>query len=346
MGRGVDRLIAEHMGVAGHQLRRDAGGDVVDRPRLARVLLGDPGVEHDLQQHVAELLAHRRAVTGLDRLDRLVGLLGQVGDQRLVGLLGVPRASAGRAQPVHDGDELEQRLAARGGDGARTAAPAWAGPSRTWPAPRRPASTPPSRGRSAAVRRPRCRSAGTPRRRWPSEYSESATRAASSCAACIPGGVELLADRGHQQVGAHVLLEGLRAGCRTAGRGCSGPPRRRSRWPAARGPARPVCGSARCHCPRRSCSTSRSRTTPLGRGAGQPGRRLAGGQSLPGQHVRRHRRRSRPGRPGTRWTPRPGRSRPARTGVDPSVPQPASTSAPHPRAMAVLRITCLRSVRG
>ena len=59
-----------------------------------RVLLGDPGVEHHLQQHVAELLGHVRPVAGLDRLDRLVRLLDEVRHQRLVRLLGVPRAAA------------------------------------------------------------------------------------------------------------------------------------------------------------------------------------------------------------------------------------------------------------
>ena len=48
------------------------------------------------------------AVAGLDRLGRLVGLLDEVRHQRLVGLLGVPGAAAGRAQPVHHGDEVEQ----------------------------------------------------------------------------------------------------------------------------------------------------------------------------------------------------------------------------------------------
>ena len=35
-----------------------SGSDVIDRPGIGRILLGDPGVEHDLQQHVTEFLAH------------------------------------------------------------------------------------------------------------------------------------------------------------------------------------------------------------------------------------------------------------------------------------------------
>ena len=70
--------------------------DVGDRePTL---LLGDRGVELDLVEQVAELLDQRLVggrVVGvelLDRVDDLVGLLDEVGDQRRVGLLDVPRA--------------------------------------------------------------------------------------------------------------------------------------------------------------------------------------------------------------------------------------------------------------
>jgi hypothetical protein len=52
-------------------------------------------VEQHLQQHVAELLAHRGTVAVLDRLVELIALLHQVRQQRRVGLLGVPGAAAG-----------------------------------------------------------------------------------------------------------------------------------------------------------------------------------------------------------------------------------------------------------
>ena len=42
-------------------------------------LRGDPGVEVDLQQQVAELLAQVVGVAGLDRFEGLVGLLDEVG---------------------------------------------------------------------------------------------------------------------------------------------------------------------------------------------------------------------------------------------------------------------------
>ena len=48
-----------------------------------------------------------------DRVVGLVRLLEQVAAQRGVRLLGVPGAAAGRAQPVHDGDDVEQPGAGR-----------------------------------------------------------------------------------------------------------------------------------------------------------------------------------------------------------------------------------------
>jgi len=70
------------------------GGDVVDRPRFGGVLLCQPRVEGDLQEHVAELLAQVDQVAVLDRLVGLVRLLEQVGLEAVVGLLRVPRAAA------------------------------------------------------------------------------------------------------------------------------------------------------------------------------------------------------------------------------------------------------------
>ena len=86
--------VTEDVGVSPHQLGHQVPGDVVDVERLRPVLLGDPGVEQDLEQHVAELLDHVVPVPRLQRLDRLVRLLHQVGHERGVRLLGVPGAPA------------------------------------------------------------------------------------------------------------------------------------------------------------------------------------------------------------------------------------------------------------
>ncbi len=47
-----------------------------------------------------------RVVPGLDRVDELVALLDEVLHERLVGLLAVPRAPAGRSQTLQHGDEF------------------------------------------------------------------------------------------------------------------------------------------------------------------------------------------------------------------------------------------------
>ena len=101
--------LAEDMRVAVDELLDEALRDVVDVPTA--VVGGHLRVEHDLEQHVAELVAHRVVVAGVDRLEQLVRLLEQVTRERLMRLLGVPRAPAGAAQPRHHAHEVEQPLA-------------------------------------------------------------------------------------------------------------------------------------------------------------------------------------------------------------------------------------------
>ena len=71
-----------------------------------RVLLRDPGVEDDLEQDVAELLAQLLAVAVLDGLDQFVRLLDGVLREALVRLLRGPRAF--EPDPVHDLDQVQQ----------------------------------------------------------------------------------------------------------------------------------------------------------------------------------------------------------------------------------------------
>ena len=77
-----------------YELVVDARGDVGDRePTL---LLGDRRMELDLVEQVAEFLDEvvvGRRIVGIepiDRIDHLVGLLEQMGDEGLMGLLDVP----------------------------------------------------------------------------------------------------------------------------------------------------------------------------------------------------------------------------------------------------------------
>jgi hypothetical protein len=110
----LDRHVGEDVRVASYQLVDQTGRDVVDGPALALgQVLGQSGVERDLEQDVAELLAQRIEVSILDRLERLVSLFQQVRRKRGVRLLGVPRTPARGPEPVHRGDHVEQPRAGR-----------------------------------------------------------------------------------------------------------------------------------------------------------------------------------------------------------------------------------------
>src|SRR5262245_8614378 len=69
--------------------------------REVALLLGDAGVEDDLEQQIAELLAHGRAAAGLDRLEDFVGFLDQKGLERRRGLLAIPGTPARFAELFH-----------------------------------------------------------------------------------------------------------------------------------------------------------------------------------------------------------------------------------------------------
>ena len=65
------------------------------------LLLGQLRVENDLDEHVAQLLAHVRHVEPVDRVEQFGTLLDQADGQRLVRLLPVPRTAVRRAQAGH-----------------------------------------------------------------------------------------------------------------------------------------------------------------------------------------------------------------------------------------------------
>ena len=98
------------MRVAADQLRRDSLGHVVDVERP--VLPGHLGVEHHLEQEIAQLLAEQLRSAGVDGLEGLVRLLEQMAGQRPMGLLPVPGAAAWPAQPVHDLEQVQQPVPA------------------------------------------------------------------------------------------------------------------------------------------------------------------------------------------------------------------------------------------
>src|SRR5206468_8211898 len=70
----------------------------VERSLLARQLR----MQRDLQEKVPELVAETRRVGGVESGERLVRLLEKVRTERRVGLLTIPGAPVGRAEPLHD----------------------------------------------------------------------------------------------------------------------------------------------------------------------------------------------------------------------------------------------------
>ena len=92
---------------------------MISRQPEGPALLGDVGVEDDLQQQVAELAGELVVVLLVDGVGDLVGLLDRHRLDALVGLLAVPRAAAGGAQARDQLDEAGEELAGlgRGGGG-------------------------------------------------------------------------------------------------------------------------------------------------------------------------------------------------------------------------------------
>src|SRR5688572_31012626 len=93
--------------MAAHELLTGRARDSreVERARFARELR----VDHDVEQEIAELLAQRRGIAGVDGVHRLVDLFEQERAKAGMGLLAVPGAALRRAQPLRDlCEELER----------------------------------------------------------------------------------------------------------------------------------------------------------------------------------------------------------------------------------------------
>ena len=103
-GRREVARVAEDVRMAADQLARDALDDVAEIERAG--LLGHPGMEHDLEQQVAELVLQVEKIAARDRLGDLIGFLDRVGRDGREILLEVPRAArARRAQRRHDREQ-------------------------------------------------------------------------------------------------------------------------------------------------------------------------------------------------------------------------------------------------
>src|SRR5579864_7867195 len=98
------RVPADHLVV-------NADDDVGDIERAG--LACEVRMKQDLQQEIAKLLREFKRASLLNGVEDFVRFLDQVGPQRQVGLLAVPRAAAGSSQARLDGDEVFKQFSYR-----------------------------------------------------------------------------------------------------------------------------------------------------------------------------------------------------------------------------------------
>jgi hypothetical protein len=99
------------MGMPTNQLVHQRTSHIVNRERIARILLSNPSVKEDLQKHIPQLLTHGNAVIVVNSLDQLEALFDQIPPKRSVSLFGIPRTTTGRPEAVHHRHRFEQALA-------------------------------------------------------------------------------------------------------------------------------------------------------------------------------------------------------------------------------------------
>ena len=83
-----------------HKLLVDVPGNIIER-KISRLFL-NPGVKHDLDQHIAQLFAHMCHVPAVDRVDEFAHFVDQAAHERGVGLFLIPGTPTGLGpQPHH-----------------------------------------------------------------------------------------------------------------------------------------------------------------------------------------------------------------------------------------------------
>ena len=70
-------------------------------------------MKNHLQEQVAHFFGKFRVIAGIERVENFVNFFNQVGAQRGVSLLAVPRTTSGRAKAFLHGDEFFKPLASR-----------------------------------------------------------------------------------------------------------------------------------------------------------------------------------------------------------------------------------------
>ena len=103
-GGAVDRSVTEHVRMTPDHLVANRTDDV-GKGEISG-FAAHLGVEHDLEQQVAELVDQPRHVAAVDGVQDLVSLFDRMRCDRRKTLLEIPRATAlGVAQAGHDVDE-------------------------------------------------------------------------------------------------------------------------------------------------------------------------------------------------------------------------------------------------
>jgi hypothetical protein len=92
----VAGVVSKDVGVAADEFFVHFAGDVVEGEVV--VFLGDLGVEEDLDEDVAEFLAHVGEVVLVDGFEEFADFVDEAAGEGLVGLLDVPGAAVGGAE--------------------------------------------------------------------------------------------------------------------------------------------------------------------------------------------------------------------------------------------------------
>ena len=102
--RVIDFLIGKHMRVPVFHLCCDIMHDI--RKSELAALLRHHGVQDNVHENVAELLAHVGVILCRDGVQKLAALLHNERHQRFMRLLAVPRTPVRRTQSFHDADQF------------------------------------------------------------------------------------------------------------------------------------------------------------------------------------------------------------------------------------------------
>jgi hypothetical protein len=100
LGGVFGAFFAEDVRVATYHFFVDFTDDIGDGE--TGFLAGDLGMKENLKQEVTQFLRELSVIGGIERVEYFVGFLNEVGAERSVGLLAIPRATARGAETRHN----------------------------------------------------------------------------------------------------------------------------------------------------------------------------------------------------------------------------------------------------